>query len=193
METCTVEAGLLKKKPCGQVSVTHCATCEQPLCSKHAIAQLKEGGLKSGKFMCKECDAAHKAFQKNLPPEKKPGEAPRAAAPAPAAPPRPAAAPKPAAPAAPAAAAPAAAKPHVPASQPGEKRPLTLEDTGPAAPPAAPKPAAPAAPAAAKPAPAAPKPHVPASQPGEKKPLTLEDTGPLEFTPSNPKPPAEKK
>ena len=92
METCTVETGLLKKKPCGQASVTHCQNCEQALCSKHAIPQLKENGLKSGKFMCKECDAARKEFEKNVPPapppEKKPAEAPKpagAAATAPAA------------------------------------------------------------------------------------------------------------
>ena len=39
METCTVETGLLKKKPCGQTAVTHCATCEQPLCKQHVVAQ----------------------------------------------------------------------------------------------------------------------------------------------------------
>jgi hypothetical protein len=58
METCTVETGLLKKKACGNPSVTRCANCEQPLCSKHAVPQLKENGLKSGKFMCKDCDTA---------------------------------------------------------------------------------------------------------------------------------------
>ena len=68
MDTCTVETGLLKKKPCGQASVTRCENCEQFLCSKHAIAQLKPNGLKSGKFMCKECDAARRDFEKNTPP-----------------------------------------------------------------------------------------------------------------------------
>jgi hypothetical protein len=86
METCTVETGLLKKKPCGQASVTHCQNCEQPLCTKHAVPQLKPNGLKSGKFMCKECDAARKEFEKNVPPapppepEKKPAEASKGAA-----------------------------------------------------------------------------------------------------------------
>jgi hypothetical protein len=92
METCTVETGLLKKKPCGHASVTHCANCEQPLCKQHSVAQPREPG-KPAKFMCKECDAARKAFEKNVPqsvPEpKKPAEEaakPAAAAPAPAAP-----------------------------------------------------------------------------------------------------------
>jgi hypothetical protein len=133
METCTVETGLLKKHPCGQASVTHCLNCEQALCSKHAVPQLKPNGLKSGKFMCKECDAARKEFEKNVPPapppepEKKPAEAPKGAA------------------------APAAAKPG-------------------------------AAPAA--------KPAAPAAKPAEVK---HDDGAPLEFTPSKPKPPAEKK
>jgi hypothetical protein len=62
METCTVETGLLKKKPCGSNAVTHCANCEQPLCKQHAVAQKP-----AGKFMCKECDAARRAFEKNTP------------------------------------------------------------------------------------------------------------------------------
>ena len=82
METCTVETGLLKKKPCGHASVTHCANCEQPLCKQHAVTQPREPG-KPTKFMCKECDAARKAFEKNVPqsvPEpKKPAEAPKPA------------------------------------------------------------------------------------------------------------------
>ena len=63
METCTVETGLLKKKPCGSNAVTHCANCEQPLCKQHAVAQKP-----AGKFMCKECDAARRDFEKNTPP-----------------------------------------------------------------------------------------------------------------------------
>ena len=63
METCTVETGLLKKKPCGHNAVTHCATCEQPLCKQHVVAQKT-----AGKFMCKECDAARRDFEKNPPP-----------------------------------------------------------------------------------------------------------------------------
>jgi len=62
METCTVETGLLKKKPCGSNAVTHCANCEQPLCKQHVVAQKP-----AGKFMCKECDAARRAFEKNTP------------------------------------------------------------------------------------------------------------------------------
>ncbi len=63
METCTVETGLLKKKPCGSNAVTHCANCEQPLCKQHVVAQKP-----AGKFMCKECDAARRDFEKNTPP-----------------------------------------------------------------------------------------------------------------------------
>ena len=63
METCTVETGLLKKKPCGNNAVTHCANCEQPLCKQHAVPQKA-----AGKFMCKECDAARRDFEKNTPP-----------------------------------------------------------------------------------------------------------------------------
>jgi hypothetical protein len=59
-EPCTIEAGLFKKKPCGQTSVTRCATCEQPLCKTHAVAQKK-----AGVFMCKECDDAQKAYDKD--------------------------------------------------------------------------------------------------------------------------------
>ena len=92
METCSIETGLFKKKPCGTASVTHCANCEQPLCKQHATAQPREPG-KPAKFMCKECNAARIAFEKNVPqsvPEpKKPAEEaakPAAAAPAAAAP-----------------------------------------------------------------------------------------------------------
>lgn len=59
METCTVEAGLFKKKLCGQNAVAHCATCEQPLCKQHAVAK------KPGVFMCNECSAAAAQFDKN--------------------------------------------------------------------------------------------------------------------------------
>ena len=76
METCTVETGLLKKKPCGHNAVTHCANCEQPLCKPHAVAQKT-----AGKFMCKECDAARRDFEKNTPPT--PVKTPAAPAPAP--------------------------------------------------------------------------------------------------------------
>ena len=62
METCTVETGLLKKKPCGHNAVTHCTNCEQALCKQHAVPQKT-----AGKFMCKECDAARRDFEKNVP------------------------------------------------------------------------------------------------------------------------------
>ena len=81
MDPCTVETGLLKKKPCGQASVTRCENCEQPLCSKHAVAQLKPNGLKSGKFKCKECHVAHREHEKIAPSE--PSAAPAAKKPAP--------------------------------------------------------------------------------------------------------------
>jgi hypothetical protein len=111
METCTVETGLLRKKPCGEASVTHCDNCEQPLCAKHAIAQLTSAGRKSGKHLCKDCDAARREYDKRVGPEaaaakpaKEPAATPAAKhANAPVAP-----ANKPAAPASP---APAAGKP----------------------------------------------------------------------------------
>lgn len=101
MDTCAVETGLLKKKPCGQPAATHCANCEMAICSKHATHEMA-GGRRTGKFLCKECYAARKEFEKNVPAsepaaEKKPA-APAPAGAAPAAKPA-------AAPAAPAAAA----------------------------------------------------------------------------------------
>jgi hypothetical protein len=104
VESCTVETGLLRKTPCGHTAVAKCANCEQPLCTKHAIAQLNEAQKKTGKFLCAECNAADRRFQ---------ASAPVAATPAakPAAPPaKPAAAP-PAKPPAGAAAPGASAKP----------------------------------------------------------------------------------
>lgn len=107
METCTVETGLLKKKPCGEASVTHCTNCEQPLCAKHAVPQLTGTGKKSGKFMCKDCSVALREHDKAVaaaPQAEKPKAPATAKAPAaaaakgPAAPPPPAK--KPAAPAA---------------------------------------------------------------------------------------------
>lgn len=64
METCTVETGLLKKKPCGKASVTHCLNCEQPLCIDHAVPELSAAGKKTGKFMCKQCSVAAKEHDK---------------------------------------------------------------------------------------------------------------------------------
>jgi len=62
-ETCNIETGLLRKKPCGATAVTHCATCEQPLCAQHALPQLA-AGKKTGKFLCKECETAEKDYDK---------------------------------------------------------------------------------------------------------------------------------
>jgi hypothetical protein len=66
MDTCTVETGLLRKKPCGHPSVTQCATCERPLCAQHAVAQLSNTGKKSGSFLCQECDAARREHDKSM-------------------------------------------------------------------------------------------------------------------------------
>ena len=106
METCTVETGLLRKTACGNTAVTKCANCEQPLCTKHAIAQLN-AGRKTGKFLCGDCNAADRLYQET---------APVPAAPAkPAAPVKPAAAPAKPGPAA------AAAKPAAEAPKPAEE------------------------------------------------------------------------
>ena len=123
MDTCALEVGLLKKKPCGSAAVAKCANCEMALCAKHAVRQ------KNAKFMCDECSKAQRAYEKNV------GDsAPATAAPA-AKPGAPAA--KPAAPAAkapaPAAkpAAPAAKAPAVAPTQPAGKQEFKLEETGP--------------------------------------------------------------
>ncbi len=63
---CQVETGLLRKKPCGQAAVTACLNCEQPLCSRHAVAEVTGTGRKTGKFLCQECAAAHKEYAKNM-------------------------------------------------------------------------------------------------------------------------------
>jgi hypothetical protein len=67
MDTCTVETGLLSKKPCGQPAVTHCANCEQALCTKHAVAQVTPAGKRTGKFMCKECYTSWLQYEKSKP------------------------------------------------------------------------------------------------------------------------------
>jgi len=125
MDTCAVEVGLLKKKPCGHAAVAKCANCEMALCTKHAVAQLSPTKQRTGKFMCEECDKAQRAADKGI------AAAPHHAAPKPAAAPgakpgTPAAAPA-ARPAAPAAAQPAAKS--APAAAKEEK--FKLEDTGP--------------------------------------------------------------
>jgi hypothetical protein len=65
METCTVETGLLRKKPCGHASITKCANCETPLCAQHAVAQLSAAQKKTGAFLCKDCDDARRQYEKN--------------------------------------------------------------------------------------------------------------------------------
>ncbi|HZM35224.1 MAG TPA: hypothetical protein VFC18_12115 [Burkholderiales bacterium] len=91
METCTEEVGFLKKKPCGEAAVTHCANCEQPLCSKHASPEMSATGRKTGKFMCKQCGEAAREYARTE------AAGPKPAAPKPAAPSSPSVA-KPAAP-----------------------------------------------------------------------------------------------
>ncbi|HYL88287.1 MAG TPA: hypothetical protein VEU32_05915 [Burkholderiales bacterium] len=113
-ETCTIETGLLKKKPCGQNAVTKCANCEQPLCAKHATSMMS-GGKKT--MLCGECAKAWKDM----------GEGPSTPA---AAPKKPAEAPKPAA-AAPKPAA-VAPRPVAAAAKPAEKKPdPKIDETGP--------------------------------------------------------------
>jgi hypothetical protein len=101
VETCTVETGLLRKTACGHTAVTKCANCEQPLCTKHAIAQLN-AGRKTGKFLCADCNAADRLFQETAP---LPAAAPAKPAAAPLKPPP----------------APAAAKPAAEAPKPAEE------------------------------------------------------------------------
>jgi hypothetical protein len=66
MNTCSIETGLLRKKPCGNAAVASCVNCEQQLCVEHAVAQLSEAGKRTGKFICKECAAAAKEYDKSM-------------------------------------------------------------------------------------------------------------------------------
>ncbi|HLY05380.1 MAG TPA: hypothetical protein VKR31_06505 [Rhizomicrobium sp.] len=66
MNTCTIETGLLRKKPCGYAAVARCLNCDQPLCVEHSVAQLTEAGHKTGKFMCPQCVAAAKEHAKSM-------------------------------------------------------------------------------------------------------------------------------
>jgi hypothetical protein len=100
VETCSVETGLLRKKPCGQPSITRCANCEQPLCAKHAIAQLGASGRKTGKFLCADCNAAQRQYEETAAPAPAPAVLAKPADKPQAAPPKPAAAAAPAKPAA---------------------------------------------------------------------------------------------
>src|SRR5438477_3091925 len=113
MDVCTVETGLLKKKPCGEQAVTKCGNCEQPLCKKHAVPQASAGQKKPGGFLCPECAKAWKAQEKAMGPIGASGGA-AAAAPAAKKPAEQAKAPAAKAPAAAAKAAPAEKKPAPP-------------------------------------------------------------------------------
>jgi hypothetical protein len=117
MDTCAIETGLLKKKPCGEKAVTKCSNCEIALCAKHSTSRMSAG---KKVFLCQECARAWKESDKlgEIP------SAPAAGAPKPAEKPAPAApAPKPAAIASKAAPAPkpAAAAPKPAAAAPAKK------------------------------------------------------------------------
>jgi hypothetical protein len=125
MEQCTVETGLLKKKPCGEKAITKCGNCEQPLCSKHAVPQMS-GGKKTGGFLCPPCAKAWKESERTM--GALPGT-PAAAGKKPEAPKPAAATPKPAA-VRPAAVKPAAMKPAAAPVQQKKPQP-PQEDSGP--------------------------------------------------------------
>ena len=80
MTTCTIETGLLRKKPCGHAAVAKCLNCDQPLCVEHAVAQLTDGGQRTGKFMCQECVVAAKDHAKSMAAVARSQEAKKAAA-----------------------------------------------------------------------------------------------------------------
>jgi hypothetical protein len=126
MDACTIETGLLRKKPCGRAAVTRCLNCEQPLCHEHSVPQLSETGHKTGKFLCQACAAAAKEHAKSMAAVARTQQAKKLAALDKAAREQlaAAAAPPPKKPAAPAAAAPAQ---PAPAEQPNE--PDALEFT----------------------------------------------------------------
>jgi|SRR5258706_15303286 len=160
MDVCTVETGLLHKKPCGHASVAKCGNCEQPLCSKHAEPQISAG---KKTFLCHECARAWKQSEKTV------GTLPST----PAAMVPPAAAKKPAEPAK----APAAAKAPAPKAPPPKAAPAEKK-TEPAPEHSGPLEFTPGAAApAAKPAPPERKPEPPP-----------EHSGSLEFVPEPKKP-----
>ena len=64
MDTCAVETGLLRKKPCGHAAVAKCANCEIALCIQHAVAELSPTKQRTGKFFCAECLAAQRQADK---------------------------------------------------------------------------------------------------------------------------------
>ena len=166
-ETCTVESGLLRKKPCGQPAVTKCANCEQPLCSKHSVPRMSAG---KKTFLCPECARAWKQSEKTrgeLPPTPASALPPTPAAPAPKPAPAKPAAPKPAA----AAPKPAAKPAGLPKESPREHSGEVSFSAGTDA-------------LTRKPAPAAPAPKQPEPP--------REDSGTIEFVPE-PKKPEDKK
>jgi len=63
MDLCTVEIGLLRKKPCAEKAVTKCANCERALCVKHAVPQVSAGHKT---FLCSECAKAWKQSEKTV-------------------------------------------------------------------------------------------------------------------------------
>ncbi len=126
MDTCTIETGLLRKKPCGHAAVAKCLNCEQPLCLEHAVAQLTDAGQKTGKFMCKDCVAAAKDYAKSMAGVARSQEAKKLAALDKAAREQAAAPP---APKKPAAGAPHAPAPAAPAEQPKESGALEFTPT----------------------------------------------------------------
>ncbi|HYD55546.1 MAG TPA: hypothetical protein VEB41_01425 [Burkholderiales bacterium] len=125
---CSVEVGLLRKKPCGHPAVVECSNCQQPLCTQHAVPELSGLGKKTGKFLCQECQAAAKEQAKALAAvaraqeEKKKVELAKSVMQGSAAAPK-----KPAAPGAPAAGAPAT--PGAKPAEPAAKEPDALEFT----------------------------------------------------------------
>jgi hypothetical protein len=96
MDTCTVESGLLRKKPCGHPAVTQCLNCERALCAQHGVPEVSGTGKRTGKFLCQECNVALKENERRLARVEKPAAARSAAKP-----PAPAAEKKPEAPPAP--------------------------------------------------------------------------------------------
>ena len=165
MEHCTVETGLLKKKPCGNAAVAKCANCERPLCSHHAIPQLNEQHHKTGAFLCKECDVAARDYDKRMRYAKE-----KAVQKSIAAGPKPVAKP------------PAAMAKEPPREHSGEMA-FTSDTQAPPPKPVTVKPAA-VKPVTVKPAAVAPAPKKPAPPPRE-------DSGVIEYTPA--KKPDDKK
>jgi len=179
MDSCSVETGLLRKKPCGQRAVAHCENCERALCASHAVAQLSEAQKKTGKFLCKECDDARREYEKSQARVHKQEEAKRTADMMRGLTNPPPPKPKAAAESAPTAPAAPAAKPQAGAATPPPKEESgALEFT-----PSAKKDVA--APPKATPAAKPPDDGGLDFTPSEKKPAKPDD-GSIDFTPSKP-------